>query len=216
MYPQKKRPQDPPPQQPPQSHDHLQDPLAAVLLYLGHLDHGLLYSEGELARAINDCHRSYGNPVDLGTWYGQSLNAGGTEKAAATVRARRAWALRIAADLAHRHPHDRSLPWASGVTLSDALQTGARRTLRGVRRHAFLVAAPVIVLYVMISGLSEVARDFMAVSVAGPLNVGLLLGLVQLVAVAAWVQWYARYCGTSVDPLVESLGTNVERLEHRP
>lgn len=55
----------------------------------------------------------------------------------------------------------------------------------------------------------------MALPVAGPSNVGLLLGLVQLIAVMTWVQWYARHCRTSVDPLVESLGTPGERLEPR-
>ena len=178
----------------------------AVLLYLSHLDHGLRYSEDELSRAIHDCHRSYGNPADLGSWYMQSLSAGETARTVAVVQERRAWALRIAADLAHRHPYDRSLPWVSGITLSDALRSaGARSTERGVRRRAFLVAAPVIALYLLISSLSEVAEDVMSVPVAGPLNVGLLLGLVQLVAVAAWVQWYAGYCRKSVDPLVESV-----------
>jgi hypothetical protein len=189
----------------------------AVLLYLSHLDPGLLYSKSELGRAINDCHWSYGNPVDLGNWYRRSLSAGETAMTVLTIQERRAWALRIAADLAHSHPYDRSLPWASGVTLSDALQSaGAKRTVRGVRRRAFLVASPVIALYLVISSMSEAAKDVMAVSVAGPLNVGLLLGLVQLVAVAAWVQWYARYCRTSVDPLVESMGTPGEGLEYRP
>ncbi|WP_371572685.1 DUF485 domain-containing protein [Streptomyces sp. NBC_01314] len=187
-----------------------------MLLYLSHLDHGHLYSESELSRAINDCYRSYGSAVDLHIWYGQSLSAGGTANTVAIVQERRAWALRIAADQAHRHPYDRSLPWASGVTLSGALQPAdTQHAVRGVRRHAFLVAAPVIALYLVISCLGEAAKEVMAVPVAGPLNVGLLLGLVQLVAVAGWVQWYARYCRTSIDPLVENQGTPGERLEHR-
>ncbi|WP_338899936.1 DUF485 domain-containing protein [Streptomyces sp. TG1A-60] len=187
----------------------------AVLLYLSHLNHGHLYSESELSRAINDCHRSYGSAVDLHIWYRQSLSAGGTANTVAPVQERRAWALRIAADLAHRHPHDRSLPWGADVTLSGALQSAGAQ-VQGVRRRAFLVAAPVIALYLVISCLGEGAKEVMAVPVAGPLNVGLLLGLVQLFAVAAWVQWYARYCRTSIDPLVESPGTPGEGLEYRP
>ncbi|TQE22115.1 DUF485 domain-containing protein [Streptomyces ipomoeae] len=218
MYPQKRRPQQPPqPQHPPRPQDPLQDPLAAVLLYLSPLDHGLLYSESDLGRAIKECHLSYGSPADLGTWYTQSLSTAGTTKTAATIHERRAWALRIAADLAHRHPHDRSLPWVSGVTLSEALQSvDVQHTARGAHRHAFLVAAPLIALYLVISCLAEAAKGVMALSVAGPLNVGLLLGVVQLVAVAAWVQWYARYRRTSVAPLVESPGTPGEGLGHRP
>ncbi|WP_259408199.1 DUF485 domain-containing protein [Streptomyces akebiae] len=188
-----------------------------MLLYLSHLDHGHLHSEDELSRAIHDCHRSYGSAVDLYTWYGQSLSAGQAAHAVAVVRERREWALRIAADLAHRHPYDRSLPWFSGVTLSEALRAvGLDRTVRGARRRAFLFAAPVVGLYLAISCLGEAAKGFMAMPVVGPLNMGLLLGLVQLVAVAAWVQWYARYCGTSIDPLVESPVTSAERLEHQP
>ncbi|MDX2945123.1 MULTISPECIES: DUF485 domain-containing protein [Streptomyces] len=188
-----------------------------MLLYLSHLDHERLYSEDELSRAIHDCHRSYGSAVDLYTWYGQSLSAGQAAHAAAVVRERREWALRIAADLADRHPYDRALPWCSGVTLAEALRSvGVDRTVRDARRRAFLVAAPVIGLYLAISCLGGAAESVMTVSVLGPLNVGLLLGLVQLLAVAAWVQWYGRYCGTSVDPLVESPLTSGERREHHP
>ncbi|MDX3523635.1 DUF485 domain-containing protein [Streptomyces scabiei] len=187
-----------------------------MLLYLSQLDHGHLHSEGELSRAINDCYRSYGSAVDLGTWYGQSLSAGGTAHTVAVVRERRAWALRIAADLAHRHPYDHNLPWCSGVTLSTALQPGhPQRTARPGRR-AFLAAAPVIGLYLVISCLGEQAKTVMGMPVVGSLNVGLLLGLVQLVAVAAWVQWYARFCGTSIDSLVANQATPGERLERRP
>lgn len=188
----------------------------AVLLYLSPLDHGHLHSEDDLSRAINDCHRSYGSAVDLAAWYGQSLRAQGTAHTAAVVQERRAWALRIAADLAHRHPYDHTLPWCSGVTLLDALQPAhPERTARPVRR-AMLAAAPVVGLYLVISCLGESAKNVMGTPVMGSLNVGLLLGLIQLVAVAAWVQWYARYCRTSIDPLAENPGTPGARLEHRP
>ncbi|MGW0712901.1 DUF485 domain-containing protein [Streptomyces sp. NPDC002643] len=211
MYPQKKRPPRPP--QPTALRQPQQDPLVAAILYLSPLHHEQPYSDQELAQAIERCRRSYPSPVDLSIHYGQSLSAG-SRTTAATVRERRAWALRIAADLAHRHPRDGSLPWASATTLSDALESaGVQRTIRRARRHALLVAAPIIVLYLLISGLSEAGRDVMALSVAGPLNVGLCLGLLHLVAVAAWVQWYARHCVTSIDPLVESLGTPAGRPE---
>ncbi|MEU6806269.1 DUF485 domain-containing protein [Streptomyces neyagawaensis] len=189
----------------------------AVLLYLSPLGHGHLHSEDDLSRAINDCHRSYGSAVDLGTWYAQSLRARGTAHTAAVVQERRAWALRIAADLAHRHPYDHTLPWCSGVTLLDALQSERpERTARPGRR-AILAATPVIALYLVISCLGESTKNVMGTPVMGSsLNVGLLLGLIQLVAVAAWVQWYARYCRTSIDSLVENPGTQGARLEHRP
>ncbi|KFG09993.1 DUF485 domain-containing protein [Streptomyces scabiei] len=217
----KRHPQDPRrpqpisrPPQTPQPQDSLQDPLVAVLLYLSHLDHEHLYSEEELSRAIHDCHRSYGSVADLCVWYRQSLGVG---QAVTVVQERRDWALNIASHLAHRHPYDRSLPWCSGVTLAEAFRTvGADRTLRRARRRAFLVAAPVIGLYLLISCLGETAENIMATRVVGLLNVGLLLGLVQLAAVVAWLQWYGRYCRTTIDPLVESPVTPIERLEHQP
>jgi uncharacterized membrane protein (DUF485 family) len=188
----------------------------AVLLYLSPLDHGHLHSEGDLSRAINDCHRSYGSAVDLATWYGQSLGAQGTAHTAAVVQERRAWALRIAADLAHRHPYDHTLPWCSGVTLLEALQPARPEHTARPGRRAMLAAAPVVGLYLVISCLGESAKNVMGTPVMGSLNVGLLLGLIQLVAVAAWVQWYARYRRTSIDPLAANPGTPGARLEHRP
>ncbi|KUO15301.1 DUF485 domain-containing protein [Streptomyces dysideae] len=198
----------------PQSRPPQQDALAAVILYLSRLDHGRLYSDDELARAMNDCYASFGSLDTLSLRYGRSLSSEGTE--ARARRERRAWASRVAADLARRHPHARSVPIASGTTLSAALEAaGVPRRARAAHRRALLAGAPVIALYLLISGSANAARDFMALPVAGPLNVGLGLGLLQLVAVAAWVLWYGRYSETSLDPLLESLGTSTEELRHR-
>jgi hypothetical protein len=56
----------------------------------------------------------------------------------------------------------------------------------------------------------------MSLPVAGPLNVGLSLGLLQLVAVAGFVLWYGRYAAASLDTLPESAGTSAEEPGYRP
>ncbi|MFK4102891.1 DUF485 domain-containing protein [Streptomyces sp. NPDC019531] len=194
----------------PQTRPPQQDLLAAVILYLSRLDHGCLYSDDELTRAMNDCYASFGSPEALSLGYVRSLNS-----EAHAPRERRAWASRVASDLARRHPA-RSMPIASGMTLSAVLEeSGAPRRARAARCRALLAGAPVVALYLLISALANAARDFMALPVAGPLNVGLGLGLLQLVAVAVWVLWYGRYSETLLDPLFESLGTSVEELGHR-
>ena len=200
MYPQHRPPQ--------------QDPLAAAILYLSPLDHGRLHSDDELARAMNDGYASFASLEALCLQYVRALSADDT--GARTRSERRAWALRAAADLARRRPLARSGPFASGTTVSAALASaGVPREARAAHRRALLAGAPVVVLYLLISASADVAGDVLALPVAGPLNVGLLCGLLQLAAVAAWALWYGRYAETTLDPLVESLGTSVEELERR-
>ncbi|QFR03221.1 DUF485 domain-containing protein [Streptomyces phaeolivaceus] len=192
----------------------MQDPLAVVVLYLSRLDHRCLYSDDELFRAMNDCYTSFAGPDELGLRYARSLSSRDTE--AHALRERRAWALRVAADLARRRPGAHPVPVAPGTMSDDAHEARAARRAGAARRRALLAGVPVVALYVMIIGSANGGRDFMALRVAGPLNVGLGLGLLQLVVVAACALWYGRYAETSLDPLPESSGTSVEELGHRP
>lgn len=192
-----------------------QDPLAVVVLYLSRLDHRSLYPDDQMLRAMNDCYASFRGPDDLSLGYVRLLSSGDTE--AHALRERREWASRVAADLARRHPSVLSVPVAPGTTSTDAhAVTGVARRAREARRRALLAGVPVVALYVLIIVSANAGRDFMALSVAGPLNVGLSLGLLQLVVVAACVLWYGRYAATSLDTLPESSGTSVEELGQRP
>lgn len=192
-----------------------QDPLAVVVLYLSRLDHRSPYSDEQLFRAMNDCYASFGGPDDLSLRYVRLLNSGDTE--AHALRERRAWASRVAADLARRHPGIHSVPVAPGTTSNDAhAATGVARRAHDARRRALLAGVPVVALYVLIIVSANAGRDFMALSVAGPLNAGLSLGLLQLVVVAVCVLWYGRYAETSLDTLPESSGTSVEERGQRP
>ncbi|WP_198655275.1 DUF485 domain-containing protein [Streptomyces geranii] len=177
----------------PQNRPSQQDPLAVVVLYLSRLDHRCLYSDDQLFRAMNDCYASFGGPDELSLRYVRSLTSGDPE--AHTLRERRMWALRVAEDLAGRHPRAHTVPAA--------------------RRRALFAGVPVVGLYVLIIGSANAGRDFMALPVAGPLNVGLGLGLLQLVVVAACVLWYGRYAETSSGPLPEGSGISVEESGHR-
>jgi len=191
------------------------DPLAVVVLYLSRLDHRSLYSDDQLLRAMNDCYASFGGRDDLSLRYVRLLSSRDTE--AHALRERRVWASRVAADLARRHPSVHSVPVAPGTTSRDAhAMTGAARRARDARRRALLAGVPVVALYVLIIVSANAGRGFMALSVAGPLNVGLSLGLLQLVVVAACVLWYGRYADTSLDTLPESSGTSAEELGYRP
>ena len=192
-----------------------QDPLAVLVLYLSRLDHRCLYSDDQLFRAMNDCYASFGGPDELSLRYVRLLSSRGTE--ARALRERRVWASRVAADLARRHPGVHPLHVVPGTTPEDAhAATGVARRARDARRRALLAGIPVVALYVLIIGSANAGRDFMALPVAGPLNVGLSLGLLQLVVVAACVLWYGRYAETSLGTLPESPGTSVEELGHRP
>jgi uncharacterized membrane protein (DUF485 family) len=198
-----------------------QDPLTVVVLYLSRLDHTGQYSDTQLLRAMNDCFAAFGGPDELSLRYVQALRSG--DAGARAHSARRAWALRVAADLALRHPGVLPAPGAPpvpvvpGTTPEDAHapMRVARRAGDGHRR-ALLAGIPVVALYVLIIGSATGARGFMSLPVAGPLNVGLSLGLLQLVVVAAFVLWYGRYAATSLDTLPESAGTSAEEPGYRP
>ncbi|WP_210987262.1 DUF485 domain-containing protein [Streptomyces sp. F63] len=73
------------------------------------------------------------------------------------------------------------------------------------RRPLFRVTGTVTALYLLTALLANHARDLMGTQVAGPLNVGLLLGLAQC-ATAVWAAlWYTRYARTELDPDADRL-----------
>ncbi|MBT2369133.1 DUF485 domain-containing protein [Streptomyces sp. ISL-10] len=76
--------------------------------------------------------------------------------------------------------------------------------LRAARRSkVFPVATAVLGLYLINALLASTAGDVMAVKLVGHLNLGLGLALLQCGTTLAACRWYARYAGTTLDPLVE-------------
>ena len=220
-----------------------QDPPAAAALYLSALDHEDHYSAVELRRAISHAHAAFGRPADLRELYRQSLQ--GADTSGYDVRARRrSWALSMARHLAldDVRPVAAAAPawaaWEEPVTASSrmaprmptvspppqadpeshpgARQSTALRELRSARRRPAQIAALVVAAQMVGVILANEAPGVMAVTWAGPLNIGLTLVLAQ-VALTGWaVLWYSRYAGRSLEPLVKRHRASLPHLEsHR-
>ncbi|MFF4561369.1 DUF485 domain-containing protein [Streptomyces sp. NPDC001435] len=68
------------------------------------------------------------------------------------------------------------------------------------RRPVFTVAGAVIALYLINALLASEARGVMAVRIAGPLNAGLAMSLLQCVTTVWAVRWYNRHARTRFAP----------------
>jgi uncharacterized membrane protein (DUF485 family) len=68
------------------------------------------------------------------------------------------------------------------------------------RRPVFTVAGAVIALYLINALLASEARGVMAVRIAGPLNAGLAMSLLQCVTTLWAVRWYNRHARTHFAP----------------
>jgi uncharacterized membrane protein (DUF485 family) len=73
------------------------------------------------------------------------------------------------------------------------------------RRAAAVLAAVFLGWYFVYVGLSAFARGFMARTVAGHVNVALLLGLLQFVSTFALACGYLAYARRRLDPLAGEL-----------
>jgi uncharacterized membrane protein (DUF485 family) len=82
---------------------------------------------------------------------------------------------------------------------------------RRFRRFAFPMTVAFLTWYLLYVLLSTYAHDFMATSVFGNVNVGLLFGLVQFVSTFAITHLYVAHANRSTDPIADSMR---ERLEH--
>jgi len=95
-------------------------------------------------------------------------------------------------------------------------RTTTLRELRAARRRPAWVAAMVVGAQMAGVVLANEAHGLMAVSWAGPLNIGLTLVLVQLVITGLAVLWHTRYARNSLDPMAERHSTSFTPLEsHR-
>ncbi|MFF9410365.1 DUF485 domain-containing protein [Streptomyces anandii] len=68
------------------------------------------------------------------------------------------------------------------------------------RRPVFLMVGVIFLFYVLEVILANEAVGFMALSLAGPLNVGLALSLLQCVTTACAIQWHVRRARRVLDP----------------
>jgi uncharacterized membrane protein (DUF485 family) len=92
--------------------------------------------------------------------------------------------------------------------------TGADwRRLREARRLPKAAALAVVAAYLVFAVLATEASGLMGARVAGHLNVGLGLILLQCAATVLIVWWYARHARAKIDPLAERVRTDLERVE---
>jgi uncharacterized membrane protein (DUF485 family) len=78
------------------------------------------------------------------------------------------------------------------------------------RKFVFPVLAACLAWYFAYVLLAGYAHDFMATPVFGSINVGILLGLAQVVTTFAVTTWYVRYANRELDPIAEEIRDGIE------
>lgn len=109
---------------------------------------------------------------------------------------------------AHEGPETRSGtadPWVAAQQSADFV--ALRRKLR---RFIFPMTGLFLVWYLVYVLLAAFAADFMAIRVAGNINIGLIIGLLQFVSTFLIATLYARYANKNLDPIGRRIR---ERLE---
>jgi hypothetical protein len=190
-----------------------QDPPAAAALYISALDHEHQYSAVELWNALSRVQATIDEPAALSELYRQSVQGASTPDEHDVCTSRRDWALRMAWHLAL--DDGRSGTAASLESLPDSRQTRALRDLRAVRRRPAQIAAAVVGAQMAGVILANETPGVMAITWAGPLNIGLTLVLAQLAFTGWAVLWYVRYARRCVEPVVKRHSASFPHLESR-
>ncbi|GIF11440.1 DUF485 domain-containing protein [Actinoplanes teichomyceticus] len=84
------------------------------------------------------------------------------------------------------------------------------RLRQTLRTFIFPTTIAFILWYALYVLLSAYARDFMAIKLAGNINVALLLGLLQFVSTFLIAWYYSRFAARRVDPLADDIYHQVE------
>ena len=107
-------------------------------------------------------------------------------------------------------------PSATGTTLAEvdygAVQASPefQRLRRTHRSFVFPVLGACLAWYFAYVLLASYAHDFMSTPVFGSINIGLLLGLAQIVTTFAVTMWYVHYANKRLDPLAEEIRDEIE------
>ncbi|MEJ3405913.1 DUF485 domain-containing protein [Rathayibacter sp. YIM 133350] len=78
------------------------------------------------------------------------------------------------------------------------------------RRFVFPVVAVCLLWYLAYVLLAGYAHDFMSTPVFGSINVGILLGLAQVVTTFAVTMWYVSFANRRLDPLAADIRASVD------
>lgn len=79
-----------------------------------------------------------------------------------------------------------------------------------LRRFVFPMSAAFLIWYLAYVLLASYAPGFMAVKVAGNINVGLIIGLLQFVSTFVITTIYVNYANKHLDPAAERLRERIE------
>ena len=97
-------------------------------------------------------------------------------------------------------------------TLYEEVNAGAdfQELRRRLRRFVFPMSAAFLLWYLLYVLLASYAPEFMGTKVAGNINIGLLIGLLQFVSTFAITTVYVRYAARRLDPLAADLRVRIE------
>ncbi|TFV63928.1 DUF485 domain-containing protein [Geodermatophilus sp. DF01-2] len=84
------------------------------------------------------------------------------------------------------------------------------------RAFAFPMTVAFLAWYLLYVLLSTYAPDFMATSVFGNVNVGILLGLGQFVSTFVITHLYVAHAGKRTDPIADEMRNRLEHHEYAP
>ncbi|TFV56162.1 DUF485 domain-containing protein [Geodermatophilus sp. DF01-2] len=87
---------------------------------------------------------------------------------------------------------------------------------RRFRRFAFPMTVAFLAWYLLYVLLSTYASEFMATSVFGNVNVGILLGLGQFVTTFAITHLYVAHADKRTDPIADEMRDRLEHHEYAP
>ena len=79
-----------------------------------------------------------------------------------------------------------------------------------LRRFVFPMSAAFLIWYLIYVLLASYAPGFMAIKVAGNINIGLIIGLLQFVSTFVITTVYVRYANRNLDPTAEKIREQIE------
>lgn len=78
------------------------------------------------------------------------------------------------------------------------------------RTFVFPIAGAFLLWYFLYVLLADYAHDFMSIKVAGNINLGLILGLLQFVSTFGITAWYVSHANKKLDPAAEAIRAEIE------
>jgi uncharacterized membrane protein (DUF485 family) len=101
----------------------------------------------------------------------------------------------------------------AAVDFRQVQQSEQFKTLRK-RHRSFVIPMAVAFLlwYFLYVLLADYAHDFMSTPVFGNINVGLILGLLQIATTFGITMWYVSYANKRLDPVASDIRRDLEQI----